>query len=155
MGAKSGLLEAFIIARLSPWVLANRGFLLGSSAGYQCFPDTPSRVIRPDVSYVQRGRLPGDEVPEGWIALAPDLAVEVVSPNDEFSEVSEKVSEYLNVGVRLVWVVDPTRREIHVYRRDGRPEILVFADQVQNETVLPGFTCRVAELFGIYSEASA
>jgi Uma2 family endonuclease len=149
MGAESGYLEAIISARLAAWGMPRQGFVIGSSGGYQCFPDRPNQVIRPVVSFVRRGRLPGDVVPAGWIDIPPDLAVEVVSPTDEFSEVVEKVTDYLEAGVPLVWVVDPTRRELYVYRPHRRPEVLQAGDELRDEPVLSDFTCRVGELFGL------
>ena len=59
--------------------------------GFQCFPHAPGMVRRPDVSFVKRGRLPGDVSPDGWIKIAPDLAVEVVSPNDVVEELEAKL----------------------------------------------------------------
>jgi Uma2 family endonuclease len=149
MGAESGYLEALVIAKLIPWAVVNRDFVLGSSAGYQCFPDSPNRVVRPDVSFIRSERLEGGVVPEGWIKVAPDLAVEIVSPTDVFSDVVAKVADYLAVGVPLVWVVDPTLQEVHIHRRNGRPEILQTQDEFRDDAVLPGFSCRVGEFFGL------
>src|SRR5919197_537753 len=74
----------------------------------------PDTVRGPDVSFWSRERLP--EVPEGYIPIAPDLIVEVVSPSDHFSRVQTKVREYLQRGVRMIWVVDPEDRGVTVYR---------------------------------------
>jgi Uma2 family endonuclease len=125
----------------------NAGWVLPSNVGYQCFPDDPTKVRKPDVSFIRRERLTADQEPEGHATLAPDLAVEVVSPNDVFENVSEKVREYLNAGVRLVWVVDPVGREVHVHRPDGPGSILRAEDELAGGEVLPGFRCRVGDLF--------
>jgi Uma2 family endonuclease len=78
----------------------------------------PDTVRGADVAFWSRERLP--EIPEGWIAVPPDLAIEVVSPNDMFSRIQKKVKHYLTHGVRLVWLVDPENRSVTVYR-PGQP----------------------------------
>ena len=123
------------------------GWVLPSDAGYQCFPDDPGKVRKPDVSFIQAARLAAEEAPEGWARIAPDLAVEVVSPNDYFEAVSVKAHEYLNAGVRLVWVVDTATQMVYVYHHDRRGEILTQNDDLSGEDVVEGFHCRVADLF--------
>ena len=66
--------------------------------GYQCFPHAPGLVRRPDVSFVRYGRLPGGVLPKGWIKIRPDLAVEVVSPNDTVEKLNEKLEDYREGG---------------------------------------------------------
>lgn len=147
MGAIALYIGGTIHALLWLWARAGKhGWVFPNDSGIQCFPDDPQRVRKPDVSFVQASRLP-QGLPEGWIRVAPDLTVEVVSPNDVWSEVSEKVTDYLDAGVRLIWVVDPTRNEVHVHRLQGKPEILTEADELREEAVLPGFSCPVRELF--------
>jgi hypothetical protein len=123
------------------------GFALPADCGYQCFPAKPSRVRKPDASFICRGRLPGEQLPEGHCPIAPDLAVEVVSPHDLYYEVDAKVADYLAAGVRLVWVVSPPTRTVTVYRPDGSGARLREADELTGEDVLPGFRCPVAVIF--------
>ncbi len=123
------------------------GWVLPADTGYQCFPDDPNKVRKPDVSFVRAGRLPFEDAPEGWATVAPDLAVEVISPNELFKAVLIKVREYLAAGVRLVWVIDPATQTVHVYRHDGRGNILTSEDHLSGEDVVAGFDCRVADLF--------
>ena len=78
--------------------------------------------------------------------MAPDLAVEVLSPDDRPGEIHEKVGDWLNAGVRLVWVVDPERRLGHLYRHDGSESHLAEGDAIAGEDVLPGFACRLADI---------
>jgi Uma2 family endonuclease len=122
-------------------------WVVGSECGYKCFPKHPDRIRRPDVSFVDRDRLPVDRLAEGYVTVAPDLAVEVISPNDRAYDVEEKVQEYLDAGVKLVWVVNPPTRTLLVYRGDGSITGLREADELSGESVLPGFRCRVGELF--------
>jgi Uma2 family endonuclease len=84
---------------------------------------------------------------EGHIPIPPDLAVEVVSPNDLFYDVQQKVGEYLQAGVRLVWIVNPRTREVHVYRGDGGFQLLKNGDSLDGAEVVPGFRCPLAEIF--------
>lgn len=83
------------------------GWAFGDGASYQCFPRDPQAVRRPDASYLTRSRLGADELPRDHCPVAPVLAVEVVSPNDTFCELEQKVRDYLAAGVELVWILDP------------------------------------------------
>ena len=123
------------------------GWALGGEATYQCFDDDPEKVRRPDASFIARGRLPGGRRPKGHCRVAPDLAVEVVSPNDLYSHLEEKVAEYLGAGVRLVWVIDPPTKTVRVHRADGSTATLHSDDELSGEEVILGFRCRVADLF--------
>ncbi len=106
----------------------------------------PSDTVRgPDVAFWSRERLP--ELPNKFTTVPPDLAVEVVSPKDTHREVLEKVLHFLDHGVRLIWVVDPEERIATVYRSRQEVRILGKADELGGEDVVPGFSCRVSELF--------
>src|SRR5512135_3536390 len=74
----------------------NLGWVAPADAGFQCFPDSPRTVRKPDVSFIRRDRLPNGPALEGWMTIPPDLAVEVLSPNDLAYEVDEKIEAYLN-----------------------------------------------------------
>ncbi len=148
MGFKSARIGIRIAALLNDCAETNGlGWVNGADAGYQCFPDDPSKVRKPDVSFIRAERLSAAEEPTGHCKIAPDLAVEVVSPNDEFSQVSIKVHQYLDAGVRLVWVVDPVGEEVLVYRPDDTRAMLTGKDHLEGEDVVPGFRCLVADLF--------
>ena len=99
------------------------------------------------MSCVRQERLPSEKFSEGYIDIPPDVAVEVVSPNDLVYEVTQKVQEYLAAGVKLVWVVNPPARSVEVHRLDGSVALLKAGDELSGESVLPGFSCRVGELF--------
>jgi Uma2 family endonuclease len=114
---------------------------------YRCYPNHPNRVRKPDVSFIRNGRLPAGPLLEPGIPVAPDWAVEVLSPNDLASEINRKVREYLEAGVRLVWIIDPETRTILIRRLDGT---IAQADErgtVSGEDVLPGFQFVVGDLF--------
>jgi Uma2 family endonuclease len=107
----------------------------------------PDTVRAPDVAFVRRDRLPEGRSPLGYFNGAPDLAVEVISPNDRYTEVNEKVAEWLEHGAQLVFVVDPRRQSVAVHR-PGQP-IRVFGidDVLDGEDVVPGWTMAVRDLF--------
>jgi len=98
----------------------------------------PDTVRAPDVAFISLARLP-EPPPRGFAELAPDLAVEVLSPDDRPGEVLAKVGDWLNAGARLVWVVDPVRVLARVYRADGSESIVDETDALRGEDVLPGF----------------
>jgi Uma2 family endonuclease len=107
----------------------------------------PSGNIRsPDVSFVAAGRLSGERVPSDFVTLAPDLAVEVVSPGDRPRHVLDKVGEYLQAGVRLVWVIDPQNERAVAHRSLSEVLDLGLADELEGADVLPGFRCRLGDL---------
>ncbi len=83
----------------------------------------------------------------GYAALAPDLAAEIVSPDDRPGELLGKVGEWLDAGTRLVWVLDPERGQARVYRADGGVAIVDASGSLDGEDVLPGFTCPLPEVF--------
>ena len=147
-----GSMSSWVGGRFYHWI-ANYceehalGLVWPADNGMQCFPGSPNKVRKPDVTFVRRGRLPDDLPPEGYLRLAPDLVVEVVSPNDLALEVDRKVMEYLAAGVRLVWIVNPDLRVVRTYAADGTCRWLREDDELTGGDVLPGFVCRVETFF--------
>jgi Uma2 family endonuclease len=125
----------------------NNGWVFGADASYQFIRARPTLVRKPDVSFVRPGRFPGERPPQGHIRLAPDLAVEVVSPNDLSDEVETKVAEYREAGVPLLWVVAPPTRRVLIRRRRGSVHEVGEDGELSGEDVIPGFRCRVTDLF--------
>jgi Uma2 family endonuclease len=123
------------------------GWVLPPDTTYQFLPARPNLVRKPDVSFIRLGRLPNNTLPEGHARIAPDLAVEVVSPNDLYYEVEQKVAEYRSAGVRLIWVVVPPTRTVLVRRLDGSIGEVGEAGELDGEDVVPGFRCPVRDLF--------
>lgn len=148
MGAKSSYIAGQIHHRMEDFCRSQSlGWAFPEGTSFQCFPEDPRRVRRADVSYIRFGRLPGEQPPEGHIRMEPDLAVEVVSPNDLAYDVDGKVEDYLGAGVRLVWVVNPATRTVRVHRPDGPGVTLRADDELTGDDVLPGFRCPVRDLF--------
>jgi Uma2 family endonuclease len=120
---------------------AKLGHVFDSSTGFRL---TGGNVRAPDVGFVSLERLP--EVPKGYVPMAPDLAVETLSPDDRPRYVLEKVGEYLQAGVRLVWIIDPEGRKAAVYRSLTDVRELTIDDTLDGEGVLPGFRCVLRDV---------
>ncbi len=149
MGFEAGLVAGELFLQIANHCKKHKlGYVnQGGDGSYQCFPHNPRLVRKPDVSFVRYGRFANEEIPSGHAQLAPDLAVEVISPNDLCEEVEKKIGEYIRAGVRLIWIVSPENRTVLVHHPDGLARRLVETDELQGEDVLPGFRCLVGDLF--------
>jgi len=106
----------------------------------------PDTVRGPDVSFVSKSRLDPDRIPTGFLPFAPDLAVEILSPDDRPGDIAEKVRDYVAGGAKLVWVVDPVRRSVTIHRPDRESETIAPPATLDGGDVLPAFACPLAEL---------
>jgi Uma2 family endonuclease len=131
-------------ARLLAFVKEHRlGHVMGADAGYRL----PGGNVRsPDASFVSTGRFPNDRPTEDWGSLAPDLAVEVVSPRDRPRHVLDKVGEYLEAGVRMVWVIDPRTSTAVLYKSLTDVDEIGIDEDLDGGEVIPGFRCRLREI---------
>jgi Uma2 family endonuclease len=120
------------------------GRVYPQSTEFRCFPGRPRHVRKPDVAFVRAERL-SPELSDRDLQVAPDIVVEVVSPNELVADLNEKISDYRSVNVPLIWIVDPNTRAVQVLRADGTGNFLTESDTLSGEDVLPGFTCRVAD----------
>ena len=137
-----------VFRRLGNFVVENGlGEAIVDGLGYRCFGDEPRRVRRPDVSFIRQDRVTREVTTSNEVPIPPDLAVEVVSPNDLFYEIEAKVQDYLAAGVQLVWVINPDSRIVQVFRADKSWDRLTASDELSGENVIPGFSCPVADLF--------
>jgi Uma2 family endonuclease len=107
----------------------------------------PDNIVIPDVAYVRADRLPPVHERDGIMRLAPDLAVEVISLNDCYVDVIEKVERYHRAGVALVWLVQPRRRAVEVHASGQAPRLLREGDVLDSGDVVPGFRLPVADIF--------
>lgn len=107
----------------------------------------PDTVRAADVLFVSHERL-GRSPASGYLEVAPELVVEILSPDDRWSEVMEKLSDYFQAGVLRVWVVDPRVRKVFVYRSLSQVETFTDGQTLGDENLLPGFTLAISELFG-------
>jgi len=144
-GSRHGLVTMNLGAELALYAQqTGAGGVYAAETGFKLASD-PDTVRAPDIAFVTRERLPPPNT-TGYPALAPDLAVEVLSPGDRPGEVLAKVADWLSAGTRLVWVVDPERRLARVYRHDGSETIVMADGALEGEDVLPGFNCSVASV---------
>lgn len=107
----------------------------------------PDVVLSPDAAYISYERLPGGVLPEGFIDGTPDLVAEIISPGDLYTEVDEKVAQWLAAGTRMVLVINPRRRTVVVHRATSSATSLTEADQLDGADVVPGWTMPVRGLF--------
>ena len=117
---------------------AETGFLISRD------PDT---VRAPDVAFVRKNQLERCGLPASYFPEAPALVVEVVSPDDTAEKVDAKIRNWLSAGSELAWVVYPGGRTVTVYRSLDEIRVLTEQDQLDGENVVPGFQCRVADIF--------
>lgn len=123
-----------------------------ATLGYQCFPDDPGKIRKPDMTLIRNERITDlEDQDSGYMPIIPDLAVEVISPNDLAYEITAKVNEYKAAGFPLVWVADPASKSIIVYPLGRRPLIYTVDDEISLDEVLPGFRCKVADFFSTVS----
>ncbi|MEQ1857696.1 MAG: Uma2 family endonuclease [Longimicrobiales bacterium] len=135
-GLPHGRCQTLIASRLERFA-QDRGLgVVFTEVGVVIDERTPT-VLGPDVLFVARDRLPSP-LPQGFLRLAPDLVVEIVSPSNSASAVHEKVLLYLDVGTRLVWVIDPRSRTATVYRSRHDIEIVGESEVLEGGQVLPG-----------------
>ena len=126
--------------------LHNLGRVSGEQGGY-ILSRNPDTVLVPDVGFVRSDRLPEARSRRGFLELAPDLVVEVVSPSDRWMKVNDKVLAWLDAGVRLVWVVDPIGQSVTVWTPDRASKVLTGSDTLTGGDVLPGFELPVQRIF--------
>ncbi|QDT76184.1 Uma2 family endonuclease [Lacipirellula limnantheis] len=132
------LLEFVDHQQIGQVVIAKAGFLVGRD------PDT---VMAPDGAFVRQERIDAIGLTSAYFPEAPAMVFEVISPTDRFSEVGRKMRRWLKGGVELAWVIDPTARTITVYQALDNIHVLTDKDSLTGGSVLPGFECRVADLF--------
>ncbi len=145
-GEEHGTIAATMIADLAPYVRRHRlGRVVAAETGF-LLTTNPDTVRAPDAAFISRERATATPV-RGYRPGAPDLAVEVISPHDLYTEVAEKVATWLAHGTRMVIVVDPRRRAVAVHRSPTRVRHLTADDVIDGEDVVPGWRMAVRDLF--------
>jgi Uma2 family endonuclease len=130
--------------------LRRKGYVTGNDSGVILERD-PDTVRGPDAALYEDAERFADLHPK-YGEVPPRLAVEVLSPNDRADRILRKIMDYLNNGVEMVWLVDPEKRTITVYRPDQGPRLLEETEELNGEDILPGFRCRVADFFYLPKE---
>lgn len=144
-GGRHGAIAIELSWRLARHVKAQQlGQVFAAETGFLIARD-PDTVRAPDIAFVASPR--DQQITDAFFPGPPDLAAEIVSPSDRYTEVEQKVRMWLDAGCRLVWVIDSALRSITVYRPGPQTRILSEQDTLDGEDVVPGFKCVVAELF--------
>lgn len=144
-GHRHYVLTAQLIARLVPHA-KGRGYVAGSQAGFRM---VNGNIRSPDVAFTLKERLPSGEPSEGFEGVAPDLAVEVISPSEQLPDILQKVGEYFQSGAQQVWLLFPESQTVSVYTAPFEVRTLHAEDELTGGNLLPGFRCKVGELFEI------
>ncbi len=146
-GSEHGMIAAEILGSLYQHIKAHDlGRVFAAETGFK-IAENPDTVRAPDVAFVSRERVAEIGRSDGYFPGAPDLAAEVISPNDSYADVQEKVAEWLRAGARMVLVVDTRKRAVMVYRSLQAFAILSESDAIEGDDVVPGWTLPVADLF--------
>ena len=122
------------------------GYACGAETGFT-IARNPDTVRAPDAAFVRREAIEERGIVKGYWEGAPDLAVEVISPGDTYTEVAEKVADWLTAGCAMVWVINPRRETVEVHRSGEESTVLSGADILEGGDVVEGFRCEVEELF--------
>ncbi len=139
---RHGKISAKVIWHLSSHVYEN---VLGELYTAETIFQVGDRMMKPDVAFVSIDHLDVDE--DKTFPIPPDLAIEVISPSDVHSRVTQKALDYLEAGTRLVWVLDSVSKTVTIYRSESDIEILTQTSMLTGEDVVPGFACPVEQLF--------
>ncbi|MFN7930090.1 MAG: Uma2 family endonuclease [Blastocatellia bacterium] len=143
-GARHSGVGTRLIIKLGRYLEENEiGAVYGADATFKL----GVRDRLPDVSFISAARIPPDGEPVGSWEIAPDLAVEVISPNDVYDQVVGKVAEYFAAGVKQVWLISPEYKSVTVYHSPAQSIILFEDEELAGEDLLPGFRCAVRDLF--------
>ena len=143
-GFEHSTIVANLCYHLKAWSLQSKTGVVGSDGGFKLQSD-PDTVRAPDVAFISHERLPVK--PTGFMDGAPDLAVEVVSPNDRMGDVLDKVRDYFDAGVWQVWVVVPTNRTVMIHRSLQDATVLNENDIIAGDGILSGLELPVADIF--------
>jgi Uma2 family endonuclease len=142
-GAPHGALTVKLAVLLHTHVVANKLGIVFAETGFR-LESNPDTVLGPDISFVANVHV--SSLAEGYYPGAPDLAVEVRSPNDRRTAVDRKTALWLSCGTKSVWLVDPRSRTVEIVRSNGERKLLHESDELVDDTV-PGFHVPVSEIF--------
>jgi Uma2 family endonuclease len=140
---------ANVTALLVNWLKAQpkpRGKVYSNEAYFRIRKD-PDTNVGIDVAVATPEQAAATQRRASFVEGPPLLAVEVLSPNDKQKDVVEAIEEYLDCGVKVVWIVDPYQHTVTVHRRGQVPKLFTQSDEMTGDPDLPGFRCRVVEIF--------
>jgi Uma2 family endonuclease len=120
------------------------GKVITGDSGFKLESD-PDTVLGPDVAFIRQDKIAS--ISTQYFHGAPDLVVEILSPGDRRGKVEAKASMWLEAGAAAVWLINPKARTVDVRRAAGEKKLLTVEDELTGDDIIPGFRCRVAELF--------
>lgn len=145
--AAHGIISGTIFAALNAFVEAGRlGYCFPDNTGF-LLPGLEDTVRSPDVAFVRADRIPTEGIGAGWMSVAPDLVVEILSPSESSSMLDDKCRDYRAAGTRLIWVVDPVRRGVEVHHESHALDWVPEPGVLNGADVIAGFALPVARLF--------
>jgi Uma2 family endonuclease len=150
-GYEHGKIAARMLIHLGSYVQAQQlGEVCAAETGFALAHD-PDTVRAPDVAFISRERAAAVQPAQGYFPGAPDLVVEVISPDDRYAEVDEKVEDWLDAGCQMIIVINPRRRHltVTVYYASVVGTTLTLDDVIDGHDVVPGWTLPVRELFDV------
>ena len=144
-GAEHGVTVVRLTVRLGLYVELNKlGLVFGAETGFK-LESNPDTVLAPDISFIRSDRI--HTISPGYLEIAPDLAVEVISPSETKRNVESKTAKWLEYGTLAVWLIYPEMRTVDVRRISGEPQLLTENDELDGDHVVPGFRIPVSEIF--------
>jgi len=137
------LISIRLILKLGP-LAEGLGFMSSGQAGFRM---EGGNVRAPDVSFTRKERIPGGKPAKGFGGTAPDLCIEIISPSEKQEDIKRKMRDYFNTGAQFVWHVFPEAQQVVVFTSPTEAQTFEVDDTLTAGDVLPGFSCRVADLF--------
>ncbi len=148
-GHTHGRVTMRLSAPLAQFVWDNQlGEVYGAEAGFK-LTSNPDTVLAPDIAFVAASRVNALTDVKGYWPGAPDLAVEVLSPDETSRKVKTKVGQWFEFGTRQVWTVDPALRTVTVYRSPSDSKVFSGSEKLDGNDILPGFRIELARLFDL------
>jgi Uma2 family endonuclease len=144
-GAEHGLIMNNVAFLLTQFIRPHHlGKVITGDSGFKLESD-PDTVLGPDVAFIRQERIA--RISTQYFPGAPDLVVEILSPGDRRGKGEAKASMWLEAGAAAVWLINPKARTVDVRRAAGEKKLLTVEDELTGDDIIPGFRCRVAELF--------
>ncbi len=142
-----GVVAGTIFAALNAFVEQRQlGMCFPDNTGFQ-LPGLGDTVRSPDVAFVRMERLPTGGIGTGWMTVAPDLVVEILSPTETTSQLEDKLRDYRSAGTRVFWIVDPLARTVSVRDAATGDRVVGEHGEIDAPELLPGFVMPVARIF--------
>ena len=140
-----GAIQAVLILAIGTFLAGTDLGTLYGEVGY-VLRQNPDTVLGPDLSFIASARVPTDQA--RFLPLAPDLAIEIVSPSNTPGEIERKIGIYMQAGTRMVWVVYPRQRQVVAHTPGEAPRVFTDSDELPGGEVLPGLALPIAGIFG-------